>query len=147
MSNSYQLNKMTVSIIAVAVVLGSFLYFLSSGGNTDKQQAASLLAPPKTVSSRSVINFLEAPDHIGEHVVISGLVDNVFISNKGTNFLNFCQNYKTCQFSAVIFNSDVYKFSNVRAYEGRIVEISGTITTYQGRAQIIIKDPSQIKWK
>lgn len=147
MPNYYRSNKITVSVVAIAVVLGGFLYFLSYSGNTDKQQATSLLTLQKTVSSRSAINFLEAPNHIGEYVVISGLVGNVFTSNKGTNFLNFCPNYKTCPFSAVIFNSDAYKFSNVRAYESRAVEISGTITTYQGRAQIIIKDPSQIKLK
>ena len=147
MPNSYLPNKIAVSIIAVAVVLGGFLYFLSSGGNTDRQQATSLLAPQKTVSSGSVINFLEAPDHIDEYVVIRGRVDNVFMSSKGTNFLNFCPDYRTCPFSAVIFASDFHRFSNVRAYEDRTVEISGTITTYRGRAQIIIKDPSQIKFK
>lgn len=139
-------NKILIGIISVVVIIGGFIYFSDSGSNTTKQQrGASLSALQTQFSNELVINFREAPKHIGEHIVVSGPVDNVFISNKGTNFLNFCSNYKTCPFSAVIFNSDAYKFSNVRAYEGRTVEISGTITTYQGRAQIIIKDPSQIK--
>lgn len=146
MPKSYK-SKVVIGIILVAVIIGGLLYFSDSGSNTNQQSGASVLAPQKQLSNEFVINFLEAPNHIGEYVVISGLVDNVFISNKGTNFLNFCPNYRTCPFSAVIFNSDAYKFSNVRAYEGRTVEISGAITTYQGRAQIILKDPSQVKIK
>ena len=138
-------NKIVIGIILVAVIIGGLIYFSDSGSNTVKQQGASLSALQTQFSNELVINFREAPKHIGEHVVVNGLVDNVFVSNKGTSFLNFCYDYKTCPFYAVIFNSDAYKFSNVRAYEGRAVEISGTITTYQGRAQIIVKDPSQIK--
>lgn len=139
-------NKIVTGIILVAVIIGGLIYFSDSGSNTTKQQqSASLSASQKQFSNELVISFREAPKHIGEHVAVSGLVDNVFISNKGTSFLNFCSNYKTCPFSAVIFNSDAYKFSNVHAYEGRTIEISGIITIYQGRAQIIIKDPSQIK--
>lgn len=143
----YPYSKVIAGIIVAAVIVGGLIYFSNSGSNINQQQGASLSIPQKQFPNESVVNFREAPNHIGEYVVIRGLVDNVFISNKGTNFLNFCPNYKTCPFSAVIFNSDVYKFSSVRAYEDRIVEISGTVTTYQGRAQIIIKDPYQIKLK
>lgn len=147
MPNLYKSNKIAAAVILIAVVIGGLVYFSNSGSNTNQQQGASLQTPQKQLPKEFAVSFREAPNHIGEYAVISGLVDNVFISNKGTKFLNFCPNYRTCPFSAVIFNSDAYKFLNVRAYEGRLIEISGTITTYQGRAQIIIKDPSQIKLK
>lgn len=93
------------------------------------------------------INYRDAKSYVGEYKCVTGTVDNVFISKKSNNFLNFCPNYKTCPFSAVIFNSDAYKIPNVKSYGGKTVEITGLIKTYQGRAEIIINDPNQIKIK
>lgn len=147
MFKSYKPGRMVVSIILIALVIGGLIYFSNSRSNINQHSEASLSVPQKQFPNGPVINFWEASSHIGEYVVIHGLVNHVFVSNQGTIFFNFCPNYKTCPFSSVIFNSDAHKFLDVRAYENKAVEISGTITIYQGRAQIIIKNNSQIKLK
>ena len=45
----------------------------------------------------------------------------------------------------MIFSSDRAKFGDLQALEGKPVEIRGPITTYQGRAEIIIRDPGQVR--
>jgi endonuclease YncB( thermonuclease family) len=82
---------------------------------------------------------------VGEFACVSGKIDHIFTSQKGTVFLNFCTDYKTCPFGAVIFDSDAHKFPNPKQYEGRTVQITGLISSYQGRPEIILKDSSQIK--
>ena len=52
---------------------------------------------------------------------------------------------KTCPFGAVIFVSDASKFPSPDQYTGKDVEITGFITAYQGRAEIVLKSPAQIK--
>ena len=105
---------------------------------------STTIVPP---SPNNCINYTKVGKHVGEYTCIVGKIDHVYTSRKGNNFLDFCANYKTCPFSAVIFNSDAYKFSNIKGYNGRTVEITGLIKTYKGRAEIIINDPSQIKIK
>ena len=91
------------------------------------------------------IDYTEAPNHIGEYACVSGKIDNVYISQKGNVFLNFCPDYKTCPFSVTVFTSDAYKFPNPKQYEGQTVELTGLIRAYKGRSQIILKDPGQMK--
>jgi micrococcal nuclease len=91
------------------------------------------------------IDYNEASEHVGEYACVAGKVDHVYTSQKGTVFINFCPDYKTCPFGAVIFDPDAYKFPNPKQYEGKTVEITGLIRAYQGRPEIVIKDTGQIK--
>lgn len=102
-------------------------------------------SPSTETTSSTCYDFTEAKSHVGETGCIKGKVVQVFTSSKGNTFLNFCSNYKTCSFSAVIFSSDKSKFSDVQTYSGKNVEITGLIRTYQGNAEIIINSPNQIK--
>jgi len=102
---------------------------------------------PEQPPQSKCIPYTEAGKYIGEYGCVTGKVDHVYTSNKGNNFLDFCPHYKTCPFSAVIFSSDAYKFSNIKGFRGKTVEITGLIKTYQGRAEIIINSPDQIKIK
>jgi len=45
----------------------------------------------------------------------------------------------------VIFSSDKNKFGDLASLAGRQIEIRGPITEYQGRLEIIIHDPEQIR--
>ncbi len=92
------------------------------------------------------IDYTKAPDHVGEYKTVEGKVDNVYYSKKSdTTFINFCADYKTCPFCAVVFSSDKSKFGKLSNYKGETVEITGLIKSYQGRTEIILKNPSQIK--
>ena len=88
-------------------------------------------------------DYTEAPDHVGEKASISGKILRVFTSKTDTTFLDFCERFDACPFSAVIFASDKDKFPDLSKYEGK-VNITGVIKSYQGRAEIIVSDPGQI---
>ncbi|MFA6295407.1 MAG: phospholipase D-like domain-containing protein [Candidatus Paceibacterota bacterium] len=89
-------------------------------------------------------SYTEALDHIGERAVVNGTVLKVFTAKSGVTFLDFCEDFKDCPFSAVIFASDLKKFPEASEYK-RNVAITGTIKSYQGKAEIILNNPEQIK--
>mgnify|MGYP001773873977 CR=1 FL=1 len=154
MKQFFKENKTFIAIIIAAFIIGGFIYLSKEPNKTPSIPEERTLLPnietpeirPQSLVSQC-INFKEAENYIGEFKCVIGKVDNVYISSKGNIFLNFCPDYRTCPFSAVIFRSDSYKFSNPKQYEGKIVEIRGLIKTYKGRAEIIINDPNQIELK
>ena len=87
----------------------------------------------------------EAVYHLEEYAKVKGTVYEVYISRKGTIFLDIDGNYPNNPFSGVIFNSYAPNFTNVKKYEGKEVVISGKIKKYKGKAEIIITTPKQIK--
>jgi hypothetical protein len=91
------------------------------------------------------IAISEAGLHTGENTCVEGRVLRVFTSRSGSTFFDFCADYHNCPFSSVIFASDRSRFGNLATLEGRKVEITGEITTYNGRAEIVIRDPKQIR--
>lgn len=96
-------------------------------------------------SSRPCVDFHQATSHVGENGCISGYVLRAYTSKAGNTFLDFCQDYRTCPFTSVIFASDHNKFGNLETLEGRQVELHGFISTYHDQAEIIIHDPQQIQ--
>lgn len=157
MKELFEKNKIFIGIIIAAFIIGGFIY-LSKPAPTTPPITGEISAPLTTEEQKKeteelslpasqCINFKESGNYVGEYKCVTGRVDNVYTSAKGNTFLNFCPDYKTCPFSSVIFSSDSYKFPSPKQYQGKIVEISGLIKTYQGRAEIILNDPNQIKVK
>lgn len=91
------------------------------------------------------VDFHDAGSHLGETPCVSGRVLRVFTSRAGNTFVDFCSDYRNCPFTSVIFSSDRNKFGNLQGLVGRLVEFQGPINSYQGRAEIIIHDPQQIR--
>ena len=89
-------------------------------------------------------DYTEAQDHIGEDAIVLGKVVKTYTAKSGVSFLDFCSNYKNCPFTAVIFASDLDKFGALKQFE-RDVRLKGTIKSYNGKAEIILKDREQIK--
>ena len=106
-------------------------------------------ASPSQFSSeplaKDCLKFQKASQYVGEAKCVEGKVDHLYQSKKGTVFISFCPDYKICPFQVVIFSSDAQKFSQLSKLKGRLVQVNGLITTYQGKAEMIIHDPSQIK--
>ena len=96
-------------------------------------------------SSEGCIDFREAASQVGKEGCVSGQVLRVFTSKNGNSFLDFCADYRNCPFTSVIFAADQAKFGDLGTLRGRRVEIRGAITTYQGRAEIVIHSPEQIR--
>ena len=89
-------------------------------------------------------NYIEALNHIGERAIVKGKVLKVFTSKSGVTFLDYCESFSDCPFSAVIFASDLKKFPDIKKFE-RAIEITGIIKSYNGKAEIILNNPNQIK--
>ena len=88
----------------------------------------------------------EAPNKLGSTLCISGKVLSVERSPTGSVwFLNFCEDYKACPFSAVVFTKDLRDVGDVRLLAGRTVEVHGTLKLYKGVPEIVIRDARQLK--
>lgn len=89
--------------------------------------------------------FDKAKDHIGETLCVKGRVLKVSIGRTGIHFLNFCEDYRTCPFSVVIFPRDLRDVGDVRHLENRDVEVYGLVKSYNGQAEIILRDVTQLR--
>lgn len=103
--------------------------------------AAAGAAAPISIGT---IDYTQAMEHIGDYASVRGTLVKAYTSASGTVFLDFCKNYKTCPFTAVIFADDAKKFGDLSRYAGEVITITGKIASYEGRAEIILSDPSQI---
>ena len=100
--------------------------------------AASIIA--QGVSYTAV----EAAKHVGETTRITGTVDGVHQSGKGNIFLKMGGTYPNQAFTAFIPSASAAQFPNPRQYEGKTMSVSGKITLYKGKPEIIVNSPSQI---
>jgi DNA/RNA endonuclease YhcR with UshA esterase domain len=89
----------------------------------------------------------DAAKHVGDTCTITGTVDGVHQSGKGNIFLNMGGKYPNQEFTAWIPSSSAAQFPNPQQYEGRTVSVSGKITLYKGKPEIIVNSPSQISVK
>lgn len=94
--------------------------------------------------SSGTYDYTEAPSHVGEYATITGKVVRVYTSKTNTTFLNYCADYKTCPFTAVIFADDVGRFGDPSHFEGQTLAITGKVTLYDDRAEIVLSKPDQI---
>ena len=86
----------------------------------------------------------EVKTNIGKNVILKGYVAGVVVREK-VAYLNFDNNYPKNTCSVTIFASEFDKFGDLSRFENKNVEVSGKITEYQGKPQIIIKSPGQLK--
>ena len=86
----------------------------------------------------------EAAKHVGEMAIVTGKVDGVHQSGKGNIFLNMGGKYPNQAFTAWVPSANAAQFSNPQQYEGQTVSVSGKITLYHGKPEIVVSSPSQI---
>ena len=110
--------------------------FTAYKGNAAAGAAASV--------SIGTIDYTQASAHIGQRASVRGTLLKAYTSASGTVFLDFCANYKTCPFSGVIFADDAKQFGDLSRYNGTTVTLTGKISSYQGKAEIVLSSPSQL---
>jgi len=81
---------------------------------------------------------------VGEIKCITGKVVRVKQGNRGVHFLDFCEDYRLCPFTVVIFPGDLKSVGDVRQLQGRQIEIHGQAKEYDGRAEINLEEYRQL---
>ena len=135
-------------ILVAGIVLAVFCLGLFVGRRSGRSPSTTSSFASRSSSPREMagcVDFHDAAPHAGETGCVSGRVVRVFTSRGGNTFLDFCEDYRDCPFTSVIFSSDKNKFGDLASLAGRQIEIRGPITVYQGRPEIIIRDPEQIR--
>ena len=108
-------------------------------------QSARAPGAPTATSPPPCVDIRNAGPLVGKSGCVAGLVLRVYSARTGTTFLDFCPDYRACPFSSVIFASDKDRFGDLGSLQGRRVEIRGDVISYQGRAEIIVHDPQQVR--
>jgi DNA/RNA endonuclease YhcR with UshA esterase domain len=97
-----------------------------------------------TLAWPDCLPFEEARKHIGEVKCVTGVVVSVKAGARGVHFLDFCDDFRLCPFTVVIFPGDLKSVGDVRQLQGRMVEIHGQVKEYDGRAEIILEEYRQL---
>lgn len=98
---------------------------------TQKQEAVSIKAN-------------QSSKYIGKHAIVTGFVVDVF-RNEKVSYMNFDAKFPKNTFAAVVFKDDFEKFGDLNRFKNKTVEISGVISEYNRKPQIILKNLSQVK--
>jgi DNA/RNA endonuclease YhcR with UshA esterase domain len=122
-------------ILACAVVLAFCAFGLS---------AAEQPATNATPAAPLTVTAAEAKDHIGTNAVVTGTIVEVYKGSRTVN-LNFEKAYPKQPFSAVIFSERTNLFPEVDKLQGKTVELTGKISEYHDRPQIVITSTNQLK--
>ena len=90
------------------------------------------------------VPFTDASKHVGETKCVTGKVLHVKQGNAGAHFFDYCEDYRMCPFTVVVFAGNLKHVGDVRQLEGKTIEIHGPIKEYDGRAEIILERASQL---
>lgn len=86
-----------------------------------------------------------AAKRIGQAASFKGTISKVYESRDGgIVILDFDANYRTA-LTAVLKKPDFAKFPDLRDLSGKQIIVSGSFIDYQGRAEIVLSSPDQIK--
>ena len=96
------------------------------------------------IACADCIPITEAKHHIGQTRCVTGKVLRVKEGTRGVTFFDFCEDYRVCPFTVVVFGSDLKSVGDVRQLQGKTIEIHGPVKEYDGRAEIILSQPRQL---
>lgn len=146
----YYMNKHNQSLlwgVIIAVVLIGGAYLLFSNSNSSSPSSAPAQSAVSIPTSQTCITSQEAYSEIGQNTCVEYYVGYATESSNSNVFLDENTDY-TNGFSVTIFSDSLSKFSDpVGTYNGKTIDVSGTIKRYQGHPEIIVTDPSQITIK
>jgi len=115
------------------------------GGTNPAPRSSSRPSGLQSGNLPACVDFRSAASLIGQRGCVSGVVQRVYIARTGNTFMDFCADYRNCPFTSVVFASDSTRFGDLQSLQGRRVEIRGDIVDYQGHAEIVIRDPQQVR--
>jgi len=87
----------------------------------------------------------DAAKHVGEEATVTGKVLSIGTSKQGNVYINFGDAFPRQTFSGVIRAKDLQKVGDPKKFDGHAVAVTGKIELYNGKPQIVITAPAQIK--
>jgi len=117
-------------------------------------KAVEVVVPEKKCTSLTkektgleIIKSENAKDYLYEEKIVEGKVASIRTYSNPSLFINFCMPYPDQCFTAIIWNSDWYKFPENAdtLYDNKTVRVKGIISEYAGIPQIELGEPSQIE--
>ncbi len=125
------------------------------------QQAKSWLAGEPAVSAKvaepqsdeigisaadapQCVPYTRALEKLGQIACITGKVLEVHTAKSGVTYLNFCRDYRDCHFEIVVLANDARRLRYIRIMQGREIGITGKVTRYRGRAEMLWRKPEQV---
>jgi len=89
------------------------------------------------------ISTAEAGKHMDESAVVTGKVAQVTI-RPNVAFLNLDQAFPDSPFTAVIMAKNTNGFGDLKALEGKSVEVSGKIKAFKDKPEIVLESTNQL---
>lgn len=122
-----------------AVVIVPFLLVLLPGGSPRLPDLSAATMAPAAISTE------EAANRDGSVATVEGLVRNVHTARSGkATFIDLDGVYPDNPFSAVIFEDDMDRVGDVGDLQGRTVDITGKISLYRNKPEIVVSSRNQI---
>lgn len=134
---------LVISVVVIVSALSSAVAY-RYGSQRNRVQPVGVSDSAQAVTAPCVL-FAEVAPLVGQSSCVTGRVLKVVTSKYGNTYFDFCEDYKKCPFSTVIFSQDREKFGDLAYLQGRVIEIRGLVSFYRERPQIIIRDPDQVK--
>ncbi|HZF02265.1 MAG TPA: hypothetical protein VE344_10255 [Methylomirabilota bacterium] len=111
--------------------------------NLNAQDADHSTSTKTNAVGRMKIGTLDATNHYGEEMVVTGKVVQVTI-RPTVNFLNLDQKFPNSPFTVVIFPRNRHAFGDLNAFRGKSIEIKGRIKNYKDSPEIILDNANQL---
>ena len=101
------------------------------------------------IAAQERISPAEAAKYVGKNATVCGQVASANFSARSRRrptFLNLDRPYPNHIFTALIWGDDRAKFSTPpeTAYSGKKICVTGMVSIYQGKPEIVVRNPSQI---
>ncbi len=90
------------------------------------------------------IGASEANKHYDQEMIVTGKVAQITI-RPNIMFVNLDQPYPDSPFTLVIFPSATNQFGDIKALDGKNVEVTGKITNFHDRPEIVLDSTNQLK--
>jgi DNA/RNA endonuclease YhcR with UshA esterase domain len=90
----------------------------------------------------------EAQQHIGESATVCGTVASARYADRSKGsptFLNLGHAYPNEDFTAVIWGENRSKFGTPEHLAGQSICVTGPLTLYKGKPEMVLRDKSQLK--
>ena len=86
----------------------------------------------------------DAKNYYDQNMIVTGKVVQVSV-RRNVAFLNIDKPFPDSPFTAVIFEDNLGQFGDLQKFNNQNVEISGTVTEYHGKPEIILESMNQLK--